>query len=87
MNIKWSLLVIFFVIVTVLTGCDPLMVLDPKGPQAQTQANVIWISIAIMSVITIVVCAFLVCVLVKYRDSKLPKDYEPPYIEGNHLVE
>ncbi|USK68799.1 cytochrome aa3 quinol oxidase subunit II [Peribacillus asahii] len=87
MNIKWSLLVIFFVIVTVLTGCDPLMVLDPKGPQAQTQANVIWISIAIMSVITIVVCAFLVFVLVKYRDSKLPKDYEPPYIEGNHLVE
>lgn len=87
MNIKWSLLVIFFVIVTVLTGCDPLMVLDPKGPQAQTQANVIWISIAIMSVITIVVCAFLFFVLVKYRDSKLPKDYEPPYIEGNHLVE
>ena len=24
---------------TVLTGCEPLLVLDPKGPQAKTQAD------------------------------------------------
>ena len=41
----------------VLTGCESLMVLDPKGPQAQTQANVIWISIATMAVVVIVVFA------------------------------
>ena len=87
MKIKWALLVVLFTIATVLTGCESLLVLNPKGPQAQTQANVIWLSIAIMAVIVIVVCAILVFVLIKYRDSKLPKDYEPPYIEGNHFVE
>ncbi|WP_026691816.1 cytochrome aa3 quinol oxidase subunit II [Peribacillus kribbensis] len=75
-----------FILSAFLTGCD-LVVLDPKGPQAETQADVIWLSIGIMSVIVLVVCAILVYVLVKYRDSKLPKDYEPPYIEGNHIVE
>lgn len=87
MKKKWVTLAILSTIVNVLSGCESLAVLDPKGPQAQTQANVIWLSIAIMAVIVIVVCAILVFVLTKYRDSKLPKDYEPPYIEGNHVVE
>lgn len=87
MKTKWALLAVLSTIAAVLTGCESIMVLDPKGPQAQTQANVIWLSIAIMSVIVMVVCAFLIFVLVKYRDSKLPKDYEPPHIEGSHLVE
>ncbi len=39
MKIKWALFTIIFTIATVLTGCEPLMVLDPKGPQAETQAN------------------------------------------------
>ena len=30
MKIKWALLLCFFTIATVLTGCEPLMVLDPK---------------------------------------------------------
>ncbi|MCU9612615.1 cytochrome aa3 quinol oxidase subunit II [Caldibacillus lycopersici] len=87
MKTKWALFVVHFLIAFVLIGCDKIAVLDPKGPQAQTQANVIWLSIGIMSVIVVVVCAILVFVLVKYRDSKLPKDYEPPYIEGNRVVE
>ncbi len=40
-----------------------------------------------MAVIVIVVCAILIFVLTKYRDSKLPKDYEPPYIKGSHVVQ
>lgn len=81
------LVAVLFTIANVLAGCEPLAVLDPKGPQAETQANVIWLSIAVMAVIVIIVCAILVFVLIKYRDSKLSKDYEPPYIEGNHVVE
>ncbi|MFK9094564.1 cytochrome aa3 quinol oxidase subunit II [Bacillus salipaludis] len=84
---KWALLTLLFTIATVLTGCEPLMVLDPKGPQAERQASDIMLSIGIMSFIVIVVFAILVFVLIKYRASNQSKDYEPPHIEGNPWVE
>ncbi len=87
MKMKWALLAAIFTIFTVLTGCEPLTVLDPKGPQAQTQANDIMLSIWIMSFIVIVVFALLVFMLIKYRASKQSKDYEPPHIEGSAVVE
>lgn len=87
MKLKWSLLMAIFTIVTVLTGCEPLLVLDPKGPQAERQANDIMLSIGIMSFIVIVVFAILIFVLIKYRASNQSPDYEPPHIEGNIWVE
>ena len=40
---KWAFLFsLISAIATVLAGCEPLMVLDPKGPQAETQAKDIW---------------------------------------------
>ncbi|MGJ9457278.1 cytochrome aa3 quinol oxidase subunit II [Oceanobacillus sp. CF4.6] len=87
MKFKWALLTFMITIATVLTGCEPLLVLDPKGPQAETTANVIWISIISMAIIVIVVITLLIIVLVKYRASKQPDDYEPPHIEGNPIVE
>ncbi|WP_067727469.1 cytochrome aa3 quinol oxidase subunit II [Oceanobacillus damuensis] len=87
MKRKWTLLAFIFTIVTVLTGCEPLLVLDPKGPQAATTANVIWISIITMAVIVIVVIVMLTNMLLKYRASKQPDDYEPPHIKGNPIVE
>lgn len=87
MKLKGALLTVLITIATVLTGCEPLMVLDPKGPQAERQARDIMISIGIMSFIIIVVFAILVFVLIKYRASKMPEDYEPPHIEGNKWVE
>lgn len=87
MKTKWAFLAVLSTIATMLTGCEQLAVLNPKGPQAQTQANVIWLSIGIMSIIVIVVCVILVFVLIKYRESKQSKDYEPPIIESNPVVE
>ncbi|SDL94973.1 cytochrome aa3 quinol oxidase subunit II [Sediminibacillus halophilus] len=87
MKIKGALLLLMFAVMAVLTGCEPLMVLNPKGPQAQTQADVILLSIGIMSFIVIAVFAILIYMLVKYRSSKQSDDYEPPHIEGNHIVE
>ncbi|MUK87765.1 cytochrome aa3 quinol oxidase subunit II [Ornithinibacillus sp. L9] len=87
MKFKWALLSLVFTISTVLIGCEPVLVLDPKGPQAETTANVIWLSIATMAVIVIVVFTLLVIILFKYRASKQSEDYEPPHIEGNHIVE
>jgi cytochrome aa3-600 menaquinol oxidase subunit II len=87
MKKKYSLLLGIFTIITILSGCEPLMVLDPKGPQAAIQAKDIILSTAIMSVIVLVVFAMLAYMLYKYRSSKQSKDYEPPHIKGNHLVE
>ncbi|MFD2043074.1 cytochrome aa3 quinol oxidase subunit II [Ornithinibacillus salinisoli] len=87
MKFKWALLSLIITISTVLAGCEPVLVLNPKGPQAETTANVIWLSIATMAVIVIVVFTLLVIILVKYRASKQSEDYEPPHIEGNHIVE
>ncbi|MEK4029666.1 MULTISPECIES: cytochrome aa3 quinol oxidase subunit II [Bacillaceae] len=88
MKFKWVVLSVLFTIATVLAGCDNrLLVLDPKGPQAETQAKDILLSIGIMSIIVIVVFALLAFMLIKYRASKQPENYEPPHIEGNAIVE
>jgi cytochrome aa3-600 menaquinol oxidase subunit II len=87
MKLKWVILSSIFTIFTLLTGCEPLMVLDPKGPQAKTQADDIILSIILMSVIFMVVVAMLVYMLIKFRASKQSKDYEPPHIKGSFLVE
>ncbi|CAM3891468.1 cytochrome aa3 quinol oxidase subunit II [Lederbergia lenta] len=87
MKMKWTFLSLIMVSIVALTGCESLMVLDPKGPQAQTQANVIWISIATMAFVVIVVFALLIFIITKYRASKQSDDYEPPHIEGNPIVE
>lgn len=86
-GIKVALFSVFLTIITVLSGCEPLLVLDPKGPQAERQASDILLSIGVMAVIVIVVFALLVYMLVKYRASKQRVDYEPPHIEGNLWVE
>ncbi|WP_042355532.1 cytochrome aa3 quinol oxidase subunit II [Bacillus rubiinfantis] len=87
MKVKFALMSLAIMMITVLSGCEPLMVLDPKGPQAERQARDIMISIGIMSFIVIVVFAILIYVLIKYRASKQSPDYEPPHIEGNKWVE
>ena len=86
-KMKWTLMTAITMFASILSGCEPLLVLDPKGPQAERQASDILMSIGLMSVIVIVVFAMLVYMLVKYRASKQKQDYEPPHIEGNIWVE
>ncbi|TLS38903.1 cytochrome aa3 quinol oxidase subunit II [Pseudalkalibacillus caeni] len=87
MKFKWALIAVVLSIVTVLTGCEPLTVLDPKGPQAERLAGDIMLTIWIMLGIVLVVFTLLIVMLVKYRASKQPEEYEPPHIEGNKWVE
>lgn len=88
MKMKWALLTLIFTIATVLTGCDnKLTVFDPKGPMAARLSDTIIITISTMIVIFIVVIALFINMLVKYRASKQPKDYEPPHIEGSMVLE
>ncbi|MDM5233664.1 cytochrome aa3 quinol oxidase subunit II [Lysinibacillus pakistanensis] len=87
MKKNWLKSVSLFTIVTMLTGCDPLLVLDPKGPQAQVQAKDIMLSIGIMSFIVLIVFVILAYMLMKYRASKQSPDYKPPHIKGSTMVE
>ncbi|WP_342514405.1 cytochrome aa3 quinol oxidase subunit II [Sporosarcina sp. FSL K6-1522] len=87
MRMKWAFLSVVIGVLAVLAGCEPVMVLDPKGPQAETIADVIWISIAMMAIVVIAVFGMLVYIVTKYRASKQSADYEPPHIEGNPIVE
>src|SRR4051812_20038633 len=87
MKFKLALLLALFTITMLLTGCEPLLVFDTKGPQAATISNVIWISIITMAVVVITVVVLLINMLVKYRATKQPEDYEPPHIEGSPIVE
>ncbi|WP_447402296.1 cytochrome aa3 quinol oxidase subunit II [Lysinibacillus sp. fkY74-1] len=87
MKKSWLRLIGLFTIITMLTGCDPLLVLDPKGPQAQVQAKDIMLSIGIMSFIVLVVFVILAYMLMKFRASKQSPDYKPPHIKGSTMVE
>lgn len=88
MKIKWFLLLIVFAMVTVLAGCEkPLLVLDPKGPSAKTLSDTIIFSMLMMVFVVIVVYVLYAWILLKYRASKMDKDYEPPHIEGSHKLE
>ncbi|MEG0437722.1 MAG: cytochrome aa3 quinol oxidase subunit II [Solibacillus sp.] len=87
-NMKGTLLSLMGLGAVLLAGCnDKLAVLDPKGPQAQRQADDTILLITLMSGIVLVVFAMLVFMLIKYRASKQSPDYEPPHIEGHWLVE
>ena len=39
MKLKWTLLSLVLTIVTVLTGCEPLLVLDPKGTNGSSTSQ------------------------------------------------
>ncbi len=71
----------------VLSGCQPLMIFDPKGPNAKTLSNTIILSIIVMVVILLVVYILLITMLTKYRASKQAADYEPPHEEGSKTLE
>lgn len=87
MKKKTRLMFLAFAVLAILSGCEPLTVLDPKGPQAQTLSNTIILSIITMAFILIVVYVLLAFMLTKYRASKMPADYEPPHDEGSLVLE
>lgn len=87
MKKKWAFLTSMMALVLLLAGCEPLLIFDTKGPQAERLSSDIMLTIGIMAVIVIVVMAILAYVLIKYRASKQSDDYEPPHIEGNVWVE
>lgn len=72
----------------VLSACgrEDLSALNPQGPVAQEQYNLMKLSIGIMSLVVVVVFLICIFVLVKFRrrkgDNTIPKQ-----VEGNHTLE
>ncbi|HEY4391948.1 MAG TPA: cytochrome aa3 quinol oxidase subunit II [Paenibacillus sp.] len=87
MKRKGLLLAVFSALLVLLTGCNSLTVLDPKGPVAKTQSNVIVFSMLVMALILLVVYVLFIFMLTKYRASKADPNYEPPHVEGNKWLE
>lgn len=87
MKRKGLLLVLFSALLVLLTGCNSLAVLNPKGPVAKTQSEVIIFSMITMAFILLVVYVLYIYMLTKYRASKAAPDYEPPHVEGSKWLE
>ncbi|SDX12711.1 cytochrome aa3 quinol oxidase subunit 2 [Marininema mesophilum] len=85
----WKWLAVAGMMMAILSGCEPIKtgVLNPKGPVAQQQYDLIVWSAVLMSIILIVVFVLFVVIMVRFRASKLSKDYEPPDEKGNTFLE
>ncbi|AGT33840.1 quinol oxidase subunit 2 [Geobacillus genomosp. 3] len=71
-----------------LSGCvERTAVLNPQGPVARTQYDLIMWSVGFMLFIIVVVFALFAFVLIRYREKPENADYEPPEEEGNTLLE
>ncbi|KHE72398.1 cytochrome aa3 quinol oxidase subunit II [Halobacillus sp. BBL2006] len=84
---KWLFLIplslVFF-----LSGCEQMVIFDPKGPVAQSQNDLIVYSLWFMLAIVVVVFGLFAYMVIKYRDrpGRGDKDYDPN-IHGNTLIE
>jgi cytochrome aa3-600 menaquinol oxidase subunit 2 len=77
-----------FALLLVASGCSGITVLDPKGPVARTQQELIIFSITLMSVIVIVVFVLFFYMIIRFRERPnwTDKDYDP-HQHGNTTLE
>ncbi|WP_270572730.1 cytochrome aa3 quinol oxidase subunit II [Bacillus glycinifermentans] len=68
-------------------GCSQIAVLDPKGPVASQQRDLILLSIGFMLFIVAVVFVLFTVMIVKYRERKDRKSPYSPEVEGNTFLE
>lgn len=69
-----------------LAGCENAIVLDPKGPVAEIQKDLIWISVLLCAVVVVPVLAIFAYIVWRYRDkpdNKAP--YEPNWSHSTKL--
>jgi len=72
-----------------LSGCDTsnIAVLNPQGPVAQKQYDLIVYSFWLMMIILVVVMGLFIFMVFKYREKRLAADYVPPDHHGNKWLE
>ncbi|QKY68394.1 cytochrome aa3 quinol oxidase subunit II [Lentibacillus sp. CBA3610] len=70
-----------------LSGCSELTVLDPKGPVAESQRDLILYALIFMLGIVVVVFTLFTIMVVKYRDKPNRKAEYKPDLHGNRKLE
>lgn len=80
---KMSLFLFSFLLV----GCNNITVLDPKSTTGKDQAYLIWFSLAIMSIVILVVFVLFTHFVIKYRLTKARQDVLPTDVKGNKKLE
>lgn len=75
-------------VMLILSACgrEDLSTLNPQGPVAETQFDLMKLSIGIMTLVVVVVFAICIYVLIKFRRKKGDKTI-PKQVEGNHTLE
>ncbi|MDO3412750.1 ubiquinol oxidase subunit II [Saccharibacillus sp. CPCC 101409] len=68
-----------------LSGCGNYMVLDPKGPIAQKQLDLIGITVLLCSIIIVPVLIITFIIVWRYRASNKKADYKPEWAHNNLL--
>lgn len=70
-----------------MVGCSNIKVLDPKSVTGKEQAYLIWLSIALMSIVIIVVFTLFTWFVIKYRHTTARKGTLPIDVKGNTKLE
>lgn len=70
-----------------LSGCSELTVMDPKGPVAESQRNLILYALVFMLGVVVVVFTLFTIMVVKYRDKPNRKADYKPNLHGNRTLE
>ncbi|MFC5470196.1 cytochrome c oxidase subunit II [Cohnella suwonensis] len=89
---RWSvmkrLLPLMAGLVLLLSGCgrEDLSTLNPQGPVAEKQFDLMKLSIGIMALVVVIVFAICIYVLIRFRRRKGDKTI-PKQVEGNHTLE
>ncbi|MBB5172212.1 cytochrome c oxidase subunit II [Texcoconibacillus texcoconensis] len=83
----WRLLS-FLAIMLFLAGCgqENLSALDPQGPVADMQFDLLMLSLLVMVFVVLVVVVIFIYVLIKYRERQ-GDTHIPKQVEGNHRLE
>ncbi|WP_245745337.1 cytochrome aa3 quinol oxidase subunit II [Lentibacillus persicus] len=83
---KWAIFGLIGLIL-LLSGCSELTVMDPKGPVAESQRDLILYALIFMLGIVAVVFSLFIFMVVKYRDKPNRKAEYKPELHGNKAIE
>jgi cytochrome o ubiquinol oxidase subunit 2 len=68
-----------------MTGCDKLIVLNPKGPIGQEETTLIYMSIGAMLIVIVPVFVMTYLFVKRYRDSNNDADYQPDWVHSTKV--
>jgi cytochrome c oxidase subunit II len=86
---KWRLFALLTVMTVFLSACgeEYITTLKPTGAVGREQLNLLLLSVAIMTLVVIIVSAIYLVAFVKFRRSRVGEDTMPKQVEGSHTLE